>query len=178
MTDPERYPIGRYERPKLPLDAASRAAMIDAIERMPGVVRSLVEPLGDAELELRYRDGGWTIRQVVHHVADSHMHAYIRAKLAFADNAPTITPYTESRWAELADVTAVPVAASLDLLSGLHRRWAAFLRSLDDPDFQKSFLHPERGPMTIDSIVSLYAWHGRHHTAHIRHALGRAKARA
>jgi uncharacterized damage-inducible protein DinB len=127
--------------------------------------------LTDEQLERRYRSGGWTIRQVVHHVPDSHMQAFVRMKLAVTEDTPTIKPYDEARWAELADVRLTPVGVSLDLLEALHRRWVVLLRAFTDQHFRRGFLHPEIGPMTVDDALALYAWHGRHHAAHIKNAL-------
>ena len=172
----ERYPIGRFERTETPPDLATCAALIDAIEQAPSIMRSLVDHLTEEQLEWRYRPAGWTIRQVVHHVPDSHMNAYIRMKLAVTQESPTITTYDEARWAELRDVRSVPVGVSLDLLDMLHRRWVAFLRSLSDSECRRAYIHPERGPMTIYEGVAMYAWHGRHHAAHISNALRRSNA--
>jgi hypothetical protein len=166
-----QYPIGRYVRPPAPLDAAARAACIETIANAPAAMRKLVERLSDADLQRRYREGGWTIRQVVHHVPDSHMHAYVRVKFALTEDAPQIKAYAEERWALLPDVEAVPVLVSIDLLEALHRRWVATLRALSDQDFLKTYLHPELGNVPLYDALGLYAWHGRHHTAHIELAL-------
>jgi uncharacterized damage-inducible protein DinB len=167
----ERYPIGRFERPSGPIDAPARTALIDAIGAAPATIRSLVEPLHPAELDAPYRDGGWTIRQVVHHVPDSHMNMYIRMKLAVTEDTPTIKPYDEARWAELPDGRSAPISMSLDLLDALHRRWVAFLRALSEDEFRRTFQHPELGTVAVFEALAMYAWHGRHHTAHIRNAL-------
>lgn len=166
----DRYPVGRFERLRGPLDAAARAGLIDTIEKTPAAIRSLVERLDDRQLDSPYRDGGWTIRQVVHHVPDSHMNAYIRMKLAVTEETPTIKPYDEARWAELPDGRSAPISMSLDLLDALHRRWLVFLRALSDPQFQRTFIHPELGSVSLFEALAMYAWHGRHHTAHIRNA--------
>ena len=171
--DNDRYPIGRFERLRGPLDAAARAGLIDAIEKAPGTIRELVEPLDDRHLDMPYRDGGWTIRQVVHHVPDSHMNAYVRMKLAVTEETPTIKPYDEARWAELPDGRAAPIAMSLDLLDALHRRWVTFLRTLSDDQLNRTFVHPDLGSMTIAEALAMYAGHGRHHAAHIRRAISR-----
>lgn len=173
MDDPDRFPIGRFRRRPTPLDAATRREFITAIAEAPVAVRALVGPLSDAELDLRYRDGGWTVRQVVHHLPDSHMNAYIRIKMALTEDVPTIKSYEEDRWAELAD-NATPVWVSLDLLDALHRRWVGLLDTLNDAGFTTTYLHPSSGRMSIDDALALYAWHGRHHTAHIQRALQRA----
>ena len=167
-----RYPVGRYVRPTSALDAATRAAYINDLEQLPGVMRSLVSDLSDAQLDRPYRPGGWTIRQVVHHVPDSHMNMYVRMKLAMTEDVPTIKPYDEDSWSKLEDARTAPVALSLDLLDALHRRWVLFLRSLSSTDFGKTYVHPEmKGPVTLDQGLALYAWHSKHHAAHIRNAL-------
>jgi hypothetical protein len=174
--DKLRYPIGRFERLTQPLDRAARAQAIDDIEQAPARLRQLVAGLSDAQLELPYRPSGWTIRQVVHHVPDSHMNAYIRMKFAVTENTPAIKAYEEGVWAELPEAKTGPVSMSLDLLAALHRRWVAFLRTLPESDFQKAYMHPELGRVTLDEAVTLYAWHGRHHAAHVRQALAAAAA--
>ena len=166
-----RYPIGRFERLTRPLDHTARAAAIADLEQAPDIFRRLVAGLADAQLDSPYRPGGWTIRQVVHHVPDSHVNAYVRMKLAVTEDTPSIRPYEESRWAELPEAKSAPVAMSLDLLAALHRRWVAFLRILPEQDFQRAFLHPEWGRVALDEAIAMYAWHGRHHTAHVRQAL-------
>jgi hypothetical protein len=169
----QRYPIGRFVRSGGPPDAGSRAALVDVIEQTPKAIRGLVERLTDAQLDTPYRDGGWTIRQVVHHVPDSHMNAYVRMRLAVTEDTPTIKAYDEGRWAELPDARSAPVVVSLDLLESLHGRWVLFLRQLPDHDFQRSYIHPDLGRVPLHEVVAMYAWHGRHHAAHIRNALQR-----
>ncbi len=173
MTDLDalKYPIGRFARPG-PVDAAARAALISAIEEAPAELRSLVAGLSDAQLDTPYRPGGWTIRQVVHHVPDSHANAYVRMKLGATEDAPTIRTYQEGRWAELPEARTAPVAMSLDLLDALHRRWVAFLRALPAGEFARTVTHPDWGVMSLDDLLAQYAWHGRHHAAHIRKAVG------
>lgn len=167
-----RFPIGKFERPSpLPLNDAARAALIGDIERAPAGLRAAVAGLSDPQLDTPYRPGGWTIRQVVHHVPDSHMNGYTRMRLALTEDNPTIKPYQEARWAELPDVRTVPIGVSLALLEALHVRWTAFLRGLSPADFQRSYLHPELGAVPLDVAVGIYAWHGKHHTAHITNAL-------
>ena len=168
-----RFPIGKFQRPAGPLDAASRRTLVDEIERMPEIFRGIVSTLSETQLDTPYRPGGWTVRQVVHHVPDSHMNAYIRFKLAVTEDLPTIKPYAEDRWAELADGRAAPVGLSLDLLEAVHKRWIAFLRSLPEQEFGKSYNHPEMGPVSLDAALALYAWHGKHHTAHVQLVAGR-----
>jgi hypothetical protein len=136
-------------------------------------LRALVERLSDVQLDTRYRPGGWTVRQVVHHVPDSHMNGYVRMKWALTEDAPAIKVYDEARWAELPDARTAPIAMSLDLLDGLHRRWVALLRAMSDADFERTFVHPKWGAVPIDFALAIYAWHGKHHTAHITQALGR-----
>jgi hypothetical protein len=166
-----RFPIGRFERPAaLPLDDQARGALIGQIERAPAGLRAAVAGLTDAQLDTPYRPGGWTRRQVVHHVPDSHVNGYTRMRLAITEDRPTIKLYKEALWAELPDVRTVPVEVSLALLEALHIRWTAFLRGLTPADFQRTYVHPELGPTPIDVAVALYAWHGRHHTAHITSA--------
>jgi hypothetical protein len=173
MTDIEtlKYPIGRMPRAQTPLDRATREQHLRTLEDLPSRFRALVSSLGDAQLETPYRPGGWTIRQVVHHVPDSHMNAYVRMKLAATEEAPAIRTYEEQFWAELPDGKSAAVSMSLDLLDALHRRWLAFLRASSEADLQRVFVHPAWGRVTIDEGISMYAWHSRHHTAHIEQAL-------
>src|SRR5437660_1681683 len=146
----DRYPIGRFERCTAPLGASDRARLIEDIERAPAAVRGLVECLSDRELEMSYRHGGWTIRQVVHHLPDSHLNSYVRMKLAVTEpSPPTINAYDEARWAELPDARSLPIDVSLNLLAALHGRWVPFLRSLTDVDFRRSYVHPELGPVPL-----------------------------
>ncbi len=167
-----KYPIGKFRRLSGPLTQSERLEFINDIEQTPGVFRSLVTDLTDAQLDTAYRPGGWTVRQVVHHVPDSHMNMYMRMKLAVTEHAPTIKPYNEDSWAQLEDGRTAPVGVSLDLLDALHRRWVLFLRSLKEADFEKTFIHPEmKGPVPLYQGLALYAWHGKHHAAHIRNAL-------
>jgi hypothetical protein len=165
-----RFPIGKFERPGAPLHADARASFIREIERAPAGIRLAVEGLTDAQLDTPYRPEGWTLRQVVHHVPDSHINAYTRMKLAVTEDVPTIKVYQEARWAELPDARTAPIAMSLDLLDALHFRWTVFLRALSPSDFQKSYMHPELGLVPLDVAVALYAWHGKHHTAHLTNA--------
>jgi len=171
--DSLRYPVGPMPRHKAPLDRAARQQFIDALEQTPARFRSLVSGRSDAELDTPYRPGGWTVRQVVHHVPDSHMNAYIRMKLAVTEDGPAIKTYEESRWAELPEAKSGPVEMSLALLAALHRRWVAFLRGLPDADFAKAFAHPAWGRVSIDEALGMYEWHCRHHAAHIELGLKR-----
>jgi uncharacterized damage-inducible protein DinB len=165
MSDP-RYPIGKFER-RDTLTPDERRACIDQIAAVPQKMREAVRGLTDKQLDTPYREGGWTARQVVHHVPDSHMNAYMRVKLALTEDAPTIKPYDENAWAKLADSRA-PIDTSLQMLEALHARWVGLLRSMNDADFRRTFKHPEfPGNFSIDGLLALYAWHGRHHVAHI-----------
>lgn len=165
MTDP-RYPIGRAEMEK-ELSPERRRELIDQIEEAPARLREAVAGLSAEQLDTPYRPGGWTVRQLVHHVPDSHLNAYVRFKLALTEDEPAIKTYEEARWAELPDSRSVPVDVSLALLENLHRRWVALLRSLPAADFRKTLRHPEWGTIGLDELLSLYAWHGRHHVAHV-----------
>jgi len=167
MSDPS-YPIGRFQVPS-EFTTTSRAAAITAIEALPAELRAAVAGLDGAQLDTPYREGGWTVRQLVHHVADSHLNAYLRNKLTVTEDEPTIRPYDEKVWAELPEAREADAEISLALLEALHRRWVAFLRALPAAAFSRRFVHPEMpAPMSLDAIVALYAWHGRHHTAHVK----------
>jgi uncharacterized damage-inducible protein DinB len=170
-----RFPIGKFQRPAVPLDAEARASLIRDIEQAPARLRAAVTGLTDAELDTPYRPGGWTVRQVVHHVPDSHMNGYTRMKLAITEDAPTIKVYQEARWAELPEARTAPVDVSLNLLDALHIRWTAFLRALSPSDFLKAYTHPELGLVPLDVAIAIYAWHGKHHTAHITSAMTQAR---
>ncbi|HZP17932.1 MAG TPA: bacillithiol transferase BstA [Terriglobales bacterium] len=165
MKDP-RYPIGKFVF-DAPLSEAQRSALITDIERTPAALRAAVEGLSPDQLDTPYRDGGWTVRQVVHHVPDSHMNAYVRFKLALTEDAPTIKPYAEDRWAELEDTRSTPPEVSLTLLAALHDRWVRLLRSIRPQDWKRDFRHPELGVVSLEKNLALYSWHGRHHVAHI-----------
>lgn len=170
MTDEEqRYPVGRFQAPAV-FSATSRTGAIQILRETPSGLRALVATLGDSELERRYRPGGWTIRQIAHHLPDSHLNAYIRMKLALTEDSPMIKTYEEAAWARLPDASG-PVADSLDLLDALHRRWVGLLESLGEPQFQRALRHPEMGVMTLNQVLTMYAWHSRHHLAHVRAAL-------
>jgi hypothetical protein len=160
------YPIGKPELPA-GMDAAQWRELVAQIAQAPQWFRNAVEGLNDAQLDTVYRPGGWTVRQVIHHIADSHMNAYIRFRLALTEDNPTIKPYDEKTWAELPDARSYPVAVSLQLIEAMHKRWAALLELIPESDFSRTFVHPERGPMRLDTTLALYAWHGRHHLAHI-----------
>jgi hypothetical protein len=160
------YPIGKYEAPGS-VDAGARREWLRQIAEAPARFREAVRGLDDAQLDTPYRPGGWTIRQVIHHVADSHMNAYIRFRAALTEEQPAIKPYDQAAWAELADARTLPVEISLAILEGMHQRWVALAESLPEADFARTFLHPERGVVRLDSNLPMYAWHGRHHAAHI-----------
>ena len=165
MSDP-RYPIGKFTFDGSTTEA-QRSSFIDDIERAPAALRAAIQSLSPQQIETPYRDGGWTVRQVVHHVPESHMNAYIRFKLALTEDEPTIKPYTEDRWAVTQDVQATPLEVSLALLDSLHDRWVRLLRSLKPADWKRTFRHPELGIVSLEKNLALYAWHGRHHVAHI-----------
>src|SRR5215213_8249982 len=150
-----RYPAGRFARLTAPLDAATRDAHLNTIAQLPAALGSLVAGKRDGQLDTPYRPGGWTVRQVVHHVPDSHMNAYIRMKFAVTEDAPAIKPYEESRWAELPEAKSGPIDMSVALLDGLHRRWIAFLRALAVAEFAKVYMHPELGRVSLDEAISL-----------------------
>jgi len=160
-----RYPVGKFQRVDNATEAQRRAS-IAAIAEAPARLRQAVAGLNEQQLDTPYRPGGWTVRQVVHHLPDSHMNAYVRFKLALTEHEPAIKTYDEARWAELADAKA-PIEPSLLLLDNLHQRWIALLNSLAPSDWQRKLRHPEMGLLTLDSMLQLYSWHGRHHIAHI-----------
>lgn len=161
-----RYPIGNYEA-KTSLTPGERAEAIEQIAKTPKHMRDAVGGLSGGQLDTPYRPGGWTVRQLAHHVPDSHMNAYVRLKLALTEDEPTIKPYEEGLWAELPDSRETPVEVSLVLLEFLHLRWDILLRALQPAGFSRRLRHPALGIMTVDNLVHHYAWHGRHHVAHI-----------
>jgi hypothetical protein len=161
------YPIGRFERPAI-ITPDDRLRAISTLGELPEMLRNAVDGLDTAQLSTPYREGGWTVRQVVHHVADSHMNASVRLRLALTEDWPTIKPYDEKAWAMLRDY-ASPVEWSLELVESLHARWVMLLQSLSEEQWQRGFVHPENGPMTLDVMTLLYAWHSMHHVAHITH---------
>jgi uncharacterized damage-inducible protein DinB len=164
--DDLRFPIGRFNPPasSLPED---RAAHIQTLRMLPERLRAAVSGLSDVQLDTPYRDGGWTVRQVVHHVADSHSMCYIRMKLALTEDWPTVKGYDEAAWAKLADSRLLPVEVSLAMVESLHGRWVGLLEALSDEDFQKGYSHSEMGRQNLAKVLALYDWHSRHHTAHI-----------
>jgi uncharacterized damage-inducible protein DinB len=166
MNDNLRYPIGKF-RYDCPSNEDEKRAFLDDIAQTPENLRTAVKGLSDSRLDTSYRPGGWTVRQVVHHLPDSHLNSYVRFKLALTEDDPTIKPYAEDRWAELADTKTTPVAVSLTLLDSLHDRWVRLLRSLTSDDWKRTFRHPELGSMTLEKTLALYAWHGKHHVTQI-----------
>ena len=165
MDDP-RFPTGKFHfNPEVTPEI--RRAAIGAIRETPAAMRAAVRGLTDAQLSTPYREGGWTVRQVVHHVPESHMNAFTRFKLALTEDNPTIKPYKEDAWANLGDVARVPVETSLVLLDALHQRWVALLEVMTPADFARPLVHPEQGQVSLDRMLQMYAWHGRHHVAHV-----------
>ncbi len=161
-----KYPIGRFDRDP-PIAPAARPGAIEVIATLPARMRAAVSGLQDAQLDTPYRPGGWTVRQLVHHVADSHMNGYIRLKLALTEENPTIKPYDQDRWAELLD-SRLATETSLRLLDGIHTRWGSLYQALAPAEFARTFFHPETGvKQTLDQHLQMYAWHSRHHVAHI-----------
>ena len=162
-----RYPVGAFDFPA-DVTGGDRREFIREIAELPRKLREAVAGLTDAQIDTPYRPGGWTVRQVVHHLADSHIHSYIRFKLALSEDQPTIKPYDEARWAEMKEARTAPVGVSLDLIDALHRRWVMLLENMTDADFKRAFHHPEHGIMPLEPVVEMYAWHCRHHVAHIQ----------
>jgi uncharacterized damage-inducible protein DinB len=161
-----RYPVGPFLFNPSATDA-TRGECIQHIAHVPAAMRRALDGLSDGQLDTPYRPGGWTVRQVVHHVPDSHLNAYCRFKLALTEQNPTIKPYDEAAWAKVADTARTPPDVSLTMLDALHKRWVILLESMTAADFARPLNHPEKGPITLDWMLQLYAWHGRHHAAHI-----------
>jgi hypothetical protein len=161
-----RYPVGKFHYDG-PFSEQEKQAALDEIANTPENLRAAIKGLSEAQLDTPYRPGGWTVRQVVHHVPDSHLNSYVRFKLALTEDEPTIKPYAEDRWAELADTKSTPVEVSLTMLESLHDRWVRLLRSLSPEEWKRTFRHPDLGAMTLEKSLALYAWHGRHHVSHI-----------
>jgi hypothetical protein len=161
-----RYPIGGPSLSE-PFTSEQRSAALDGLRQLPTNLRSAVAAFSEEQLETPYRPGGWTVRQLIHHVADSHMNAYVRVRLALTEDWPTIFAYQEERWAELEDARAAAVSSSLDLLQALHIRWVRLFASLGEPDWKRGYSHPANGRQSVAQALMLYDWHGRHHTAHI-----------
>lgn len=162
-----RYPIGKFK----PVDDITEAiitALIDQIEKQSDMAREAVEGLTEAHIETPYREGGWTIRQVIHHIADAHINAYVRFKLALTEDKPTVKLWDEVTWSECEDSKKAPVNLSLFVIEGVHKRWAMLLRTLDMNDFKRELIHPDNGNMALSTILQFYAWHGNHHISQIR----------
>ena len=165
MSEDLRYPIGKFDSQR-EVTPELRREFIQTIAKLPKVIAAAIENLNDEQLDTEYRPAGWTVRQTVHHIADSHLNSYCRFKLAVTEETPTIRPYYEDRWAELAD-SELPVEVSLKIIEGVHARWVALLDAFSEEDFQKELNHPESGKWTLDKFLGLYDWHSKHHTAHI-----------
>jgi uncharacterized damage-inducible protein DinB len=161
-----RYPIGKFSFPES-TTAEQRRKWIREIADAPAHLRAAVEGLSEEQLNTPYRPGGWTVRQVVHHLPDSHINSYVRFKLALTEDAPTVKTYDEALWAKLPDGATTPIETSLVLLEALHGRWVRMLESMTEPDFSRTFRHPEIGMIRLEQYLALYAWHGKHHVAHI-----------
>lgn len=172
MTNLEKlkYPIGQFEH-QGEITAEQIAYWIKDIEGLPQQLRKAVQNLSEEQLELTYRPSGWTIRQVVHHIADSHLNSFVRFKLALTEDKPIVKTYFEDRWAELPDYYQVPVEIILSFIESLHRRWVVLLKALTPEDLVREFVHPESGLVRLDKNIGIYSWHGRHHLAHIKNAL-------
>jgi uncharacterized damage-inducible protein DinB len=165
MSEDLRYPIGDFDK-SVEVTPELRKVFVRTIAQLPTTLEKAIAGLTDEQLDTPYRPGGWTVRQTVHHVADSHLNSMIRFKLALTEDVPTIRPYAEDRWAELAD-SRLPTDVSMKIIEGVHARWTALLESMTDADFQKQLNHPDSGAWTLDKMLALYEWHSRHHTAHI-----------
>ncbi len=161
-----RYPVGKFSPPDGAVPTEQRNELLNQVAEAPAKLRSAIHGLTEDQLETPYREGGWSSRQVVHHVADSHMNALIRFKLALCEDNPTIKPYPEHLWADLAD-QKLPIEVSLPIVDNVHHRWVTVLRSMKETDWARTFNHPEMGVQRLDRALALYAWHGRHHVAHI-----------
>jgi len=166
MASDLRFPVGKFEWSGASTDA-DRREFIAQIEEAPANLRAAVRGLSERQLDTPYREGGWTVRQVVHHLPDSHMNAYVRFKLALTEDQPTIKTYEQERWAELTDAKTAPIETSLLLLESLHKRWVILLKSMRAEDFKRTLKHPELGEVNLERYLGLYAWHGRHHVAHV-----------
>lgn len=162
-----RYPVGTFHKPET-ITPDERIGAIGVLAELPSELRNAVEDLSAQQLDTPYREGGWTVRQLIHHVADSHMNAFVRVRLALTEDWPTIKPYDEAAWACLHD-SAAPVEWSLELIESLHARWVMLLQHLTEEQWQQGFKHPESGPQTIELATLIYGWHSRHHLAHISH---------
>ena len=167
MEKDPKYPIGKYEAQ--PFSESQKKKWIADIQFLPNELEQAIENLDEAQLQTPYRDGGWTVHQLVHHLADSHMNSFIRFKLALTEDNPTIKPYEENAWSEMADVQNEPINVSITLLYALHKRWLTLLQNMSDPDFEKTLFNPQRrGQLTLWEMLGIYAWHGKHHVEHIK----------
>jgi len=167
MTESVQYPIGRADRS--PAHTAPERELFTArLAALPAALAAAISGFSDADFDTPYRDGGWTVRQLVHHVADSHANAFIRLKLALTEDEPTIKPYDQDAWSTLADVSSVSPLVSLAMIAAVHERFVAVIRAMDASHYARTLMHPENGRMTVDQLIAMYAWHGDHHVAHIR----------
>ena len=171
--DDLRFPVGRMPR-RASLTPEERRAAIDDIAATPARLRDAVRGLSEAQLDTPYRPDGWTVRQVVHHVPDSHMNAFVRLKLALTEDTPTIKPYDQAAWAKLEDARTTPIETSLSILDGVHDRMVRLLEAMSPADFERKLNHPENGVMTLDQLLAMYQWHGKHHVAHITNLRSRS----
>lgn len=171
MADDLRFPIGKFDS-NFEMTTEMRSAFVRTISELPDSLKTSIQGLNESQLDTEYRPDGWTVRQVVHHVADSHLNSYCRFKLALTEDFPTIRAYHEDRWAELSD-SKLPVEPSLKIIEGIHYRWTNLLESMSVEDFQRKINHPESGEWTLDKFLGLYDWHSKHHTAHITALRGR-----
>jgi len=160
-----RYPVGKFRRAEA--NTTDHAAAIATLAALPEKLRAAVRGLSAAQLDTPYREGGWTVRQLVHHLADSHMNSYVRMRLALTEDWPTIKPYDEKLWADLPDARTAAIDDSLQLIAGMHARWVVLLRSLTEDQWQRGYVHPENGRQSLAEAAALYDWHSRHHVAHI-----------
>jgi len=166
MSEDLRYPVGKFSG-SIEQSEAQRRASLATMAALPENLRSAVDGLTEAQLDTPYREGGWTVRQLVHHVADSHINAYVRCKRALTEDWPAVNAYDENLWAQLKDAHTLPVEISLQLLKALHQRWVALLASLTDADWQRGYMHSENGRQTLGEVLQSYDWHCRHHIAHV-----------
>ena len=166
MSEDLRYPIGKFNSPP-EVNAEMRQEFIRTIETLPAKLREVVNNLSEEQLDTPYRPDGWTVRQLVHHIADSHVNSFCRFKFGLSEDTPTIKNYDENAWAEMADSREAPIDLSLNIIDGIHARWTRLLNSMTQADFQRKINHPERGEMTLNSLLALYDWHSKHHTAHV-----------
>ena len=171
MSEALRYPVGRFQY-EGNLGADARRAAISTIVDFPQLFRAVATSLSETQLATHYREGGWTARQVIHHVADSHTNAYVRTRWLLTEDGPTIKAYDEKGWAELPDATSAPIDLSLAMIAATHQRWTFLLGSLPDAAYGRALVHPVSGPMTLDKLVHMYAWHGRHHMGHLQIVAG------